>query len=375
MKPIDWDKLLQPIAGDRPGGPSLEGDPDFLALEIAATRHPETEIGGLVTPAREPDWAEVRRSAIDLLERSKDLQVAVHLAEALIHNDGLAGFRQGLFGVQALLERHWDGLHPELTADDPDGAASERIMRLKGLGDRARIVSTLRDVPLLASPRHGSFSLRDIQALATANDGANDGANDRDDDDQDIERSAALQDACQSTDTGLLQTAFADARACRDGLHAIVELIDAKSDVPESLGFEAVVETIQEIEGWLEDQLRARGADLLASPDRDMSVEGDACTATSNDEPVALNGVSERPSSPGTIAMISTRSDALKTIDLLCAYFERHEPSSPVPLILRRAKRLVAKDFMTILRDLVPDGLDQMEKMVGECPAGEGAGD
>ena len=46
-------------------------------------------------------------------------------------------------------------------------------------------------------------------------------------------------------------------------------------------------------------------------------------------------------------------------------YYERHEPSSPVPLLLKRAKRLVAKDFMEILRDLAPDGVDQAERISG----------
>ena len=34
------------------------------------------------------------------------------------------------------------------------------------------------------------------------------------------------------------------------------------------------------------------------------------------------------------------------------------EPSSPVPLLLQRAKRLFAKDFLEILRDLTPGGVD-----------------
>ena len=36
-----------------------------------------------------------------------------------------------------------------------------------------------------------------------------------------------------------------------------------------------------------------------------------------------------------------------------------------MPLLLRRAKRLVAKNFMEILHDMVPDGVSQAEQIGG----------
>ena len=57
--------------------------------------------------------------------------------------------------------------------------------------------------------------------------------------------------------------------------------------------------------------------------------------------------------------------DAIRMIDKVCDYFERHEPSSPVPLLLNRAKRLISKDFLEILRDLTPDGVLQAESIGG----------
>ena len=38
-------------------------------------------------------------------------------------------------------------------------------------------------------------------------------------------------------------------------------------------------------------------------------------------------------------------------------FFRRHEPSSPVPLFVDRAKRLVSKDFLEVLADVAPDAL------------------
>jgi type VI secretion system protein ImpA len=52
-------------------------------------------------------------------------------------------------------------------------------------------------------------------------------------------------------------------------------------------------------------------------------------------------------------------------LDKVSDYFQKYEPSSPVPLLLQRAKRLVAKYFMEILRDLTPAGVSQAEAIGG----------
>jgi type VI secretion system protein ImpA len=63
--------------------------------------------------------------------------------------------------------------------------------------------------------------------------------------------------------------------------------------------------------------------------------------------------------------VINSQEDVIRVLDMACEYFNRHEPSSPVPLLLQRAKRLVAKDFMEILRDLTPAGVTQAEEISG----------
>jgi type VI secretion system protein ImpA len=45
-------------------------------------------------------------------------------------------------------------------------------------------------------------------------------------------------------------------------------------------------------------------------------------------------------------------------------YYARHEPSSPLPILLKRAKRLVGADFMEIINDLAPSGVDNV-KLIG----------
>ena len=62
---------------------------------------------------------------------------------------------------------------------------------------------------------------------------------------------------------------------------------------------------------------------------------------------------------------MTNRDDVLKTLDRILEYYARQEPSSPVPILLKRAKTLVTADFAAIVRNLIPDGMSQFENLRG----------
>ena len=68
---------------------------------------------------------------------------------------------------------------------------------------------------------------------------------------------------------------------------------------------------------------------------------------------------------------ILTRDDVASMIDKICTYYQKYEPSSPVPLVLQRAKRLVKKNFFEIMEDLAPDGLHQVTMVAGASSSNE----
>jgi type VI secretion system protein ImpA len=52
-------------------------------------------------------------------------------------------------------------------------------------------------------------------------------------------------------------------------------------------------------------------------------------------------------------------------MDAAATFFRNNEPSSPVPLFLDRAKRLVSKSFLEVLQDIAPDTLTEVKKISG----------
>jgi type VI secretion system protein ImpA len=62
---------------------------------------------------------------------------------------------------------------------------------------------------------------------------------------------------------------------------------------------------------------------------------------------------------------INNQNDVRNTLDRLMQYYAKFEPSSPVPVLLARAKRLVGADFMTIIKELAPEGEGNVNLIAG----------
>jgi type VI secretion system protein ImpA len=84
-----------------------------------------------------------------------------------------------------------------------------------------------------------------------------------------------------------------------------------------------------------------------------MQAEG-LGTDTSGPEGFAINGT------------IQSRQDVIRLLDQICEYYARTEPSSPLPLLLRRARRLAEMDFLQIVDELTPAMRAQLEPIVGK---------
>ena len=336
MQVANIEVLLAPVSADNPCGADLEyGDPAFAALDRATRGKPEQQIGSTVIPAEEPDWKAVGRQAAELLGRTKDLRIAVHLTKALLHTEGLKGFSDGLTMLQRLLETYWEGLHPRLDPDD----ANDPTMRFNILATLTApdVLSALRATPILSSRTVGRFAYRDVEAAAA--DGSSGGGT-----------LATIEAAGMDADLTGLQDQATAARAASSAIKGIesflVELVGAGA----SPSFGNLASLLQKISTLLQSLLERR---LPAQAGAGGPTEGVAGGAS----PAAGGSVSGE---------IRSREDVVRALDRISAYYAKHEPSSPIPLLVERCKRLVTMAFMDIIRDLAPEGVRQIEMLSGQ---------
>jgi type VI secretion system protein ImpA len=337
MSLIDVDTLLSPLGDESaPCGPDLEYDSAFLALEDAARSKAEQQFGDTIIPAEEPDWRKVETLSTELMARTKDLRVAMHFVRASTRLQGLAAAADGLRLIHGMLSQFWDHVHPMLDLEDHNDPTM-RLNALAPLVDGQSFLYDLRKAPL-GNGRSG-LTGRDIE-LASGK--------------------AQPHDSEKVTPLPGVVQALKDSEAQQAGLVASLS---------------GMVETVVAIDAVIAQRASASGPEfrplrLLTQIISDVARQAATDAAT---ESAATAGVGGDLSAAGAAHMaaisqpgvLRTRDDAIQALEKVCEWLEAHEPSNPAPLLIRRAQRLMSKNFIDIIRDLVPDSVDQIGKLAG----------
>ncbi len=337
---IELDRLIEDISPASPCGENLEYDKDFVLLEQSTRGKAEQQFGDTIVPAEEPDWAEVRRLALDLCQRTRDLRVFDYLARASVRTHGYAGLNDALAMVRRSLERHWDSIHPQLDPDD-DNDPTARVNIIGSLCDAQTMLLGIRQAPLVQSRGFGRFGLRDI-AIASG----------------EIPAPAGMEapPTMQAIEGAFLDSSLEDLQATADAVRsaaeqarAIENLVTEKVGASNAASLDPLSKLLKEAGRAIDTRLAARGVG---------TAEGGAARANGH----ALNGEAAPLSVSG---QLQSRDDVVRMLDKLCEYYARAEPSSPVPLLLQRAKKLVPMNFMEIVKDLIPDAVATAEMYRG----------
>ncbi len=333
---------LPEVAPDRPAGENLEHDGDFGSLERAARGRTEQQHGDLIVAAEDPDWKEVAALATGLLTRTHDLRVLAHLAVARLQTDGLAGYASVLGTTWHELDRHWAHVHPLLDPED-DNDPTLRANALLALASPGRVLRVLRDMPLAASVRAGRVCWRDIgMALGAIEVPA----------DREKPSEAMVHAAFQETDPARLSALEEAAGAAIGHAAGIATSFDAHAGAGTGPDLTELIKLLGEIRRYV---AQYRPAAEIAAEAAPAGEPGAAAPA----------GVAAPAMTAASLGPVTTRADAMRLLDLVAAYYERYEPSSPLPLLLERARRLADKNFIDILRDMAPQGLGQAQIVIG----------
>jgi type VI secretion system protein ImpA len=360
---VDIDSLLQEVSPDEPCGPNLEYDPEFLELEQALQGKPEVQYGDTITPAVPPEWKVVKRLATGLLERSRDLRVVMALARAGLALHGMDGLAESMTLARRLLDERWDSVHPQLDPDD----GMDPMLRINSLAmlTDGSFLREVKDATLLVLPGLGPLSVRLLE-LASGEIPTPEGE-------------AKIE--LHSIEAAALD---ADAEKMAAALDAATRAFDAASEAELTLVRQVGSSQALNIDGLT--RILRRGRDFLSEQQANAAGEGSGAAQQANDDsgdagadeaayegdggdsqaaPAGRRGVRAPAAISGEIA---SRADVIRMLDKINKYYQQYEPSSPVPLLLERAKRLVPKNFFEIMEDLAPDGMTQLLAVSGPRP-------
>jgi len=333
-----FDGLLRPLSEADPCGQSLE---DTAALGAFAAYHLFGQQNAIGTrrpgqkedePPTPPDWNDVLEKSTAALATSKDLRVLAYFGAAQLWIGGLAPFCDTLRVAAAWLGDWFEAVYPRVDED-----IYFRTNALNNFNDRLAIVDALRRTPLLSTRSTGPISLRHIE-LATGVIPVNkqDGTPINEGEINAAFGAAPLTDLlaqAEAVKRALEALGQIDAKMLAAGGVEATPNFDGRSDKEKHVSLRHQLKRIQDI-------VRTH---VAAHPD---AAPGEAGTAADD------------AAAPGGLGPIRTRQDAIRALDAVTMFFESTEPSSPVPLFIERAKRLIARNFLEVLQDIVPDALN-----------------
>ena len=320
--------LLQPIAPDAPCGESLEDGALLLSFD-------EFHVFGRAVPfdaASMPDWPELRSRSLQALAKSKDLRVLTHLAAALIRTDGVGEFADTVPVAAEWLEQYWGAVFPLVDED-----AILRRNALNSYADPMAVIDGLRRSPLVRSRQHGTFGLRDIE-LATGVAQPSQGEAKPDEN--------AISAAFAEMGLDELQPLHASVAAALQAIKRIDTVMTEHAGSELSPTLDLLTLSFGRIEQYLGKHVAARLGPVN---------EGESAAAETAEGAGGLVAV----------GAIRSRQDAIRALEAVATFFRSNEPSSPIPFIVERAKRLISKDFFEVLADITPDAVSSAKSAVG----------
>jgi type VI secretion system protein ImpA len=280
------------------------------------------------------------------------------VVRASLEMHSFAGLAEGLELVRGLVERFWDTVHPLLDAEDGNDPTA-RISALAALTHRD-MLQALRGAPLIVSRQLGPVTLRALEAAAarpaTKPEDAKTAASPANAPPTMATLEAAFQEVAVETlaqSCAALAQCVVQARALADSW---AERLPTGG--PDFTEFRRVLAQAEQAakSRWGQRQAAA-GPAAPAAPA--VATPGVTASSPQTVEPPA-----------GLTGEVRSRDDVVRAIDAICAYYGRAEPSSPLPLMLQRCRRLVPMSFTDILKELLPESIANLQKIAGKLEGG-----
>ena len=332
--PHPVDLWLAPLAEDQPTGPDLEYDPESLEL-TDSTGKPESQFG----PGEPPNWPRIKELSESLLGRTRDLRFAMWWGRARLNMDGYAALPAVLALLHGLLDAFWDHLHPMPEADDPD--AQGRLSVVGGFDKLDDLLGDLRSAKLSSDARLAGLRVRDVEVALSKLTPRN--------------GEAAYSQTQISGMLAAAPEAAAELNAETDA--SLASLKQLQMLMTARFAADKIVDltTVRSMLTGLKSMLPAISVATTV-----QEAGGGGATSTA-----AI--ASDRPASG--VHSVDTRQDAIRAIDLVCAYLERHEPTNPAQFLLRRAERVIDKNFLQLVKELAPDAVKEVSRIMGVDPS------
>lgn len=338
------DEILSPLPGDAKGE-NLRYDPVYDKIkEARQEEEDDTNQGEWQRTRKKADVAAVIKIAsAALATKSKDLQLAVWLAEALIRKEGFPALADSFHLLRELQVRFWENLYPELEDGNPEFRTTSQEW-FAGRCDYLlrRIPMTKKGLDWFKYNKAHDTSRERAAMAGQASDEDKRTARDR----AVAEREEAAQEfkeSFEATPKAFYAAAFGHLEAAREALVALEAFCDEKYGrvSPSFSKARNVLEEITQAISELLDKKREKEPDEVPRVE-EPAPQPEIVTETAEEPaPVAVNAsVKPTKQEPAVVhAKPATPEEAFAAVARAAEFLRQCDPASVAPYMLVRSLR------------------------------------
>jgi type VI secretion system protein ImpA len=359
---VDIDALLAPISADKPAGESVQYSGVYDEIREARRSDDSLNQGEWKRETKVPYWDEVIEISVRTLgTKTKDLQIAAWLTEALVKMHGFAGLRDGLKVIQGFHEQFWEGLFPEQDEGDLEARANA-ISWLE-----RQCATAVKQVPITGRSTGIECTFNDLEDANSFNVGP------------DVESSVAAErrkraaeenkitseewmKAKESTPRAFYEIIFADINQSWETFAALDRLVDERFQ-RQTPGMGSLKNSLDQVRSAVEKIVKEKRE---LEPDPISEQPGPMVDPINAD--VSANGDGTGGSGArGVSGPIRTRQDAVNRLKEVAAFFRQTEPQSPVSYLVERAIKWSEMPLESWLASVIKDTsvLDKIKETLG----------
>ncbi len=324
--------FLAPVADDALCGEDLDSssNEEYMRIERDIEQAEDSR-----------EWKKLKKDILKILATTKDFRLLSRFCRTLLQTEDspIKGLVDSLYLTKEYIDKYWDCVYPPEDKDDPDEKFADRINAVAEFGSWASVVLPLRKkLPLLSFNGMEPYFLEDLIAFKNGDVVA------------DKQPPKDIFDALSSKEKKQVDITLDNFILAQEIANNIKESLLSKTEI-----------AFIDFDTYLLPNLQ-EGISALSelSPNAEKPPSSSANNQTT--EASTTNNTSQPLKNSGSV---QSREDVIKLLDMICGYYETNEPSSPIPLLLKRAQSIVHKDFLEVLEELVPDSVSMTEPVFG----------
>jgi type VI secretion system protein ImpA len=331
---LDLSSLTLPISAEQPCGTDIRENSSFGSLyaqikdERFAARRIEREQS---EESPKPHWQRVYELGVKILtEESKDLQVGCWLIEAAVRLYGFEGFYSTINLARVLIESSWDQLYPSIEGDETE-ARTAGFSGLNGDSTEGTLIFPLLETPLTQGKSVTSIATWQYQHITSQ--GTSDAQNTKDD--LNSLNSNVLATSVRETPADFFQNLFNILQQSMSELELLDHALTERCG-NESPSFNEIKKTLTTCITCLKNI-----APSVAASSNEFSENSTEDNNTESSE--KLNN------------RFSDRESAFQNLIEISNFFQRSEPHSLLPYLLRKAVRWGNMPLSDLFQEIIED--------------------